>query len=151
MKRISLVTLLFACCFVVAAQPSRAAHAQEKDKMKSEKMAKKMTIIGCISEKDGKYLLTNKEHPGGIELTSSEDLKPHVGHQVKVTGTPEKAPMMAGDMKSDGKMKPDDAMKSGDGMKADDKMKHDDMPMMAVKVTGLKMVSDHCAMEKMSK
>jgi hypothetical protein len=149
MKRISLVALLFACCFGVAAQPS---HAQEKDKMKSEKMAmKKMTIVGCISEKDGKYLLTNKEHPGGIELTSSDDLKPHVGHQVKITGTPEKAPMMAGDMKAEDKMKSGDAMKSGDSMKADDKMKHDDTPMMIVKVAGLKMVSDHCAMDKMSK
>ncbi|WP_348266460.1 hypothetical protein [Edaphobacter sp. DSM 109919] len=53
--------------------------------MKSGKM-KKMSAIGCIAEKDGKYMLMNKMHPDGMELMSSEDLKPHVGHKVKVTG-----------------------------------------------------------------
>ena len=36
-------------------------------------------------------MLKNKKHPDGVELMSSDDLKPHVGHKVSVTG------MMQGD------------------------------------------------------
>jgi hypothetical protein len=65
-------------------------------------------------------MMTNQEHPDGVQLMSSEDLKPHVGHKVKVTG------MMEG--------------MSGDSMKPDDKM-----PMMGMmKVSSMKMVSAHC-------
>jgi hypothetical protein len=31
-------------------------------------------------------MLKNKKHPDGVELMSSDDLKPHVGHKVSVTG-----------------------------------------------------------------
>jgi hypothetical protein len=30
--------------------------------------------------------LKNKKHPDGVELMSSDDLKPDVGHKVSVTG-----------------------------------------------------------------
>lgn len=147
MKRTTLLAMLFACCLGVATQ-ARSSQPQDdmkKDSMKSDKMAKKTTLVGCISEKDGKYLLTNSAHPSGIEITSSTDLKGHVGHKVKISGTMEKAPMMSGDMKSD-------SMKAGDKMAGDKMaMKHDDMPMMVVNVATLKMVSDHCSMDKMNK
>ena len=89
--------------------------------MKKDQMSgKKMSMTGCIAEKDGKFMMTNQEHPDGVQLMSSEDLKAHVGHKVKVTG------MMEG--------------MSGDSMKPDDKM-----PMMGMmKVSSMKMVSAHC-------
>jgi hypothetical protein len=31
-------------------------------------------------------MLKKKKHPDGVELMSSDDLKPHVGHKVSVTG-----------------------------------------------------------------
>jgi hypothetical protein len=64
--------------------PQADSGMQDSSHMKS---GKKMTMTGCISEKDGKYMLMTKKHPDGMELMTTEDLKPHVGHTVKVTGT----------------------------------------------------------------
>jgi hypothetical protein len=89
---------------------------------KSDSMGKQMTMTGCVSEKDGKYMLTDKKHPNGVELMSSEDLKPHVGHKVSVTG------MM------------DDNSMSGDSMS------NHNMAMSGFKVNSMKMVSDRCSM-----
>ena len=51
-------------------------------------------------------MLKNKKHPDGVELMSSDDLKPHVGHKVSVTG------MMQGDSAmSDDKMSTDSMSK----------------------------------------
>ncbi|GAC1516774.1 MAG: hypothetical protein NVS1B11_38100 [Terriglobales bacterium] len=118
---------------------------------KSDKMmGKKMSMQGCIMEKDGKYMMMNKEHPDGVGLMSSEDLKPHVGHKVKVKGMMEKMDNMSADS-----MKSDDKMKTDDSMKSDDKMKHDGMGMMEMKVSSMKMISEHCdepkMMDKMNK
>lgn len=57
--------------------------------MKSDQMAagKMHHSVGCIQEKDGKYMLVNKKHPDGIMLMGSENMQPHVGHKVKVMGT----------------------------------------------------------------
>jgi hypothetical protein len=52
-----------------------------------EKTGKQIVMVGCIYEKDGKYLLMSYKQSGGVELMSSEDLKAHVGHKVKVHGT----------------------------------------------------------------
>jgi hypothetical protein len=100
--------------------------------MKKDHMSgKKMSMTGCIAEKDGKYMMTNQEHPDGVQLMSSEDLKPHVGHKVKVTGMME---TMSGD-----------SMKSDDKVAGGDSMKHDNMAMMGMmKVSSMKMMSAHC-------
>jgi hypothetical protein len=117
--------LVLACSVSVIAQTGMSSDSSMK---KSDSMGKNMTMTGCISEKDGKYMLVNKKNPTGVELTSSEDLKPHVGHKVSVTG------MMQGE----------NAM--GGGMKSDDHMSKDSMAMPGFKVSGMKMVSDHCTM-----
>jgi hypothetical protein len=83
---------------------------------------------GCIAEIDGKYMLKNKKHPEGVELMSSDDLKPHVGHKVSVTG------MMQGD-----------SAMSGDKM-SKDSMAKDSMAMSGFKLTSMKMVSEKCTM-----
>jgi RecA-family ATPase len=102
--------------------------SMKKDHMSGKKT---MSMTGCIAEKDGKYMMTNQEHPDGVQLMSSEDLKPHVGHQVKVTGMMENM--------SGASMKSDDKMAGGDNMK------HDTMAMMGMKVSSMKMMSAHCS------
>jgi hypothetical protein len=73
--------------------------------------------------KDGKYMLKNKKHPDGVELMSSDDLKPHVGHKINVTG-----------------------MMQGDSAMSGDSMSKDNMAMAGFKVTSMKMVSEQCTM-----
>ncbi len=109
------------------AQTSDTMGHNNSDKMKSDKMmGKTMNAVGCIAEKGGRYMLMNKQHPDGMMLMGSEDMKPHVGHKVKLTGMMEKDSMMKGDMNS-----------------------NDSMGMMAMKVTSMKMMFDHCDMDGM--
>ncbi len=134
MKNIARVNIILmmvlACTLFAAAQTDMSRDSSMK---KSDKMSgKKMSMTGCVAEKDGKYMMMNKEHPDGVQLMSSEDLKPHVGHKVHVSGMMEKM---------------DDT--SGGSMKSDDKMKHDGMGMMTMKVSSMKMISEHCDMSKM--
>jgi len=51
--------------------------------------AKEKTITGCIEagKEANEYVLKTSKSKKPIELISSDDLKPHVGHTVKVTGT----------------------------------------------------------------
>jgi hypothetical protein len=90
---------------------------------KSDSMGKQMTMTGCVAEKDGKYMLKNKKHPDGVELMSSNDLKPHVGHKISVTG-----------------------MMQGDSAMSGDSMSKDNMAMAGFKVASMKMVSEQCTM-----
>src|SRR6266404_183824 len=48
--------------------------------------AKERTLTGCVAAGDeaNEYVLTHGKKK--VELVSTEDLKPHVGHTVKVTG-----------------------------------------------------------------
>ena len=117
--------LVLACSVSLFAQTAMSGDSSMK---KSDAMGKQMTITGCIAEKDGKYMLKNKKHPDGVELMSSDDLKPHVGHKVSVTG------MMQGD-----------SAMSGDNMSKDG-MSKDSMAMSGFKVTSMKMVSENCTM-----
>ena len=114
-----MVMFLLTCSFAVVAQTSMSSDSSMK---KSDSMSKQTTMTGCVSEKDGTYMLTDKKHPNGVELMSSEDLKPHVGHKVSVTG------MM------------DDNSMSGDSMS------NHNMAMSGFKVNSMKMVSDRCSM-----
>src|SRR5450631_522310 len=116
-----MVMFVMACSVSVLAQTGMSS-----DSSMNKSMSKKMTMTGCVSEKGGKYMLTDKKHPDGLELMSSEDLKPHVGHKVSVTGMMESA-------------------MSGDSMAKDSTAK-DSMAMSGFKVTSMKMVSDHCTM-----
>jgi hypothetical protein len=56
-----------------------------------EQTAKQATLTGCLGgpNDQGVYTLTNDKHKKGMEVASAEgvDLKPHVGHEVKLTGT----------------------------------------------------------------
>ena len=140
-----MLMLVLACSISAMAQSGMSSDSS----MNHDKMSgKSMSMTGCISEKDGKYMMMDKKHPDGVQLTSSEDLKPHVGHKVKVTGTMEKMDSQSNDStNSNGSMKSDDKMKS-DNM-SHDNMSHDNMGMMAMKVSSMKMESEQCDMSKM--
>ncbi|MHB8540390.1 MAG: hypothetical protein ACYDCD_05545 [Candidatus Acidiferrales bacterium] len=130
-----MLMLVLACSMSAMAQTNMSSDSSmHKDQMSG----KKMSMTGCISEKDGKYMMMNKRHPDGVHLMSSEDLKPHVGHKMKVTGMIEKMDAMSGD-----------SMNSGDTMSKGEKMKQGKMGMMEMKVSSMKMLSDHCDMPKM--
>ncbi len=126
--------LVLACSMSAMAQSGSSSDSSMKHDSTS---GKSMSMTGCIGEKDGKYMLMDKKHPDGVQLMSSDDMKPHVGHKVKVTGMMEKMDTMG-----------NDSMKSDDKMKGDS-MSHDNMGMMAMKVSGMKMKSEHCDMSKM--
>jgi hypothetical protein len=53
--------------------------------------SKQNTLTGCLAgpNAQGNYTLTHKNHKNGIEVGAAEsvDLKEHVGHKVKLTGT----------------------------------------------------------------
>jgi hypothetical protein len=122
--------LVLACSISPFAQTGMSSDSSMK---KSDSMGKQMTMTGCVAEKDGNYMLKNKKHPDGIELMSSDDLKPHVGHKVSVTGMMQGDSAMAGD-----KMSKDNMSKDG--------MAKDGMAMSGFKVTSMKMVSEKCNM-----
>jgi hypothetical protein len=117
-RRRLMVMFVLACSVSVVAQTGMSSDSSMN---KSDSMGKKMIMTGCVSEKDGKYMLTDKKHPDGLELLTSQDLKPHVGHKMSVTGT------------------------MGNAMSGDS-MAKDSMAASGFKVTSMKMVSDHCAM-----
>jgi hypothetical protein len=58
----------------------------------SENVTAQKTIVGCITQRAGRYLLVNKKRPEGVGIRMSQDLKPHVGLQAKVTGVVEYGP-----------------------------------------------------------
>lgn len=130
-KSMTMLMFLMACCLFATAQSSTSDDSMKHDKAMKHGGGKMMSMTGCIAEKDGKYMMMNKAHPDGVNLMSAEDLKPHIGHKVRVSGTMEKMDSMA-----------------GDSMKSDDKMamKHDGMDM---KVSSMKMMSEQCEMPKM--
>jgi hypothetical protein len=74
-KVMSLAAILVVAC-------SMSAMAQTG----SDAGMKKMSMSGCIAEKDGHMMMMNKMHPEGVMLMGSQDMKPHVGHMMKVTG-----------------------------------------------------------------
>jgi hypothetical protein len=66
---------------------SMPAFSQSTDAPKTDsKGGKMMSMTGCISEKDGKYMMMNKQHPDGVMLMTSDDMKAHVGQKMKVMG-----------------------------------------------------------------
>src|SRR5882724_1833543 len=116
--------LVLACSVSLFAQTGMSSDSSMK---KSDSMGKQMTMTGCVAEKDGKYMLKDKKHPDGVELMSSDDLKPHVGHKVSVTGMMQGDSAMAGDKISKDNMSKDSMSKDG-------------MAMSGFKVTSMKMV-----------
>ena len=51
----------------------------------NQKQTKEHTLQGCVQQSGDEFMLQTGKRKD-VELMSTEDLKPHVGHTVKVTG-----------------------------------------------------------------
>ncbi len=81
-----------------SAQPSSSAQSDssmnkgqsDMDKTKTS-TGKEKGITGCLEQgtSPGSYLIKDKKHPEGVQVSysGSEDLSKHVGHKVHATGT----------------------------------------------------------------
>lgn len=68
----------------------QATTSKKSKKSKESGMAgKEHTVTGCLSgpNDEGVYVLTNGRYKKGLEVGGNDDLKSHVGHEVKLTGT----------------------------------------------------------------
>jgi len=66
---------------------------QEKGETKAQEKAEhKSQLTGCLAKNAAGtgYMLTNGRYKKGVEVTSSEDLAAHIGHEVKLMGAWEK-------------------------------------------------------------
>lgn len=141
--------------------------------------AKKVTMTGCISQHNGKYILMTSNPPASpsagtqsnepsnsqssqsstqpseqqgtqrareVELISSQDLKPHVGHTVQVTGTMENTSAMGGDKNntSSSSEPSADSTKNSQSSTMNDAGKKN-RPTM--RVTDMQMISETCDMK----
>ena len=103
MKKIGmLLALCFAFTLAMMAQDNMGSMGQSTDqstttttKTKTHKMkgAKEHSLTGCLAEgaTPGTYELTRGKHK--TMVTGSDELKNHVGHEVKLTGAWEKGAM----------------------------------------------------------
>jgi hypothetical protein len=83
MKKLALFALAAAFCLPAIAQTSGGSMGQSG----ASTPAKATSMIGCVSQSDGKFMAMNKANPKGVQLMTSEDLTAHVGHKMKFTGT----------------------------------------------------------------
>ncbi len=118
MKRMTLA----ACCAMALSCLTVAVSAQSgmMDKDKTMKKGKSVTMTGCVAEgSGGNYMLTNamkgdmkkdmkndkndKDDMKSMtyDLMGGQDMKPHVGHKVQVTGMMESSKMKSGKMDKD--------------------------------------------------
>jgi hypothetical protein len=103
------------------------------DKDSSMKNGKKADMKGCISQSGSNYMLMDKKHPDGVQISSSQDLSAHVGHKVEVKGTWADANSTSGS----GSGSSMSSTSSGGSSASSGGTK-------AINVTDIKMISDHC-------
>ena len=82
-KLLSLLVVVLCLSFIAAAQDAPKAKAKAADA--GPKMAQ---LTGCLSSPGaGSYTLTNGHYKSGVAVTGADELKAHVGHQVRMKGT----------------------------------------------------------------
>lgn len=102
MKKLGmLLALCFAFSLAMMAQDNMGSMGQSTDQTTTTtkttkhhmKGAKEHSMTGCLSEgtSPGTYVLTHGKHK--TMVTGSDELKNHVGHEVKLTGMYEKGAM----------------------------------------------------------
>jgi hypothetical protein len=172
MKKLTFVgTLLLACSVPTFAQlpdtnssPAQTPDSQSPDKTKpmaqapdSEKGAqskadngrsKKTTMVGCISEHDGKYMLMTNNPSMSVELVSKEDLKAHIGHKVRVTGTIGNGSYVGNNSGSPSTSYSAPESNAGDRKKQGTPPGSRNSPNGQLRVTKMKMISQSCDVKK---
>lgn len=92
---LALVVLAASVVFGQSANPpastKESGQTSAQGETAAEQTSKEASLTGCLSgpNDQGVYTLTNDKHKNGVEVSSAEDidLKSHVGHEVKLTGT----------------------------------------------------------------
>jgi hypothetical protein len=97
-KLLVCVAVVFAFALTVVAQDTGAGQSASGTKStKTTKSTKSSsgssmasggsrTTTGCIDKSGDGYMLKNGRYKSGVKVTGSDDLGPHVGHTVKLTG-----------------------------------------------------------------
>lgn len=85
MKRLlSILIVLVSLSFLAFAQDA----TKEKPKKAAAAEPKLSQLTGCLSSPGaGSYTLTNGHYKSGVTVTGPDELKNHVGHQVRMKGT----------------------------------------------------------------
>jgi len=85
----SFLTLLFvlAVAAALSAQSSSATQSGSTAQTQAQTHDKSATLTGCLSgpNDEGAYMLKNGRH--SVEVGGSDELKAHVGHEVKLSGS----------------------------------------------------------------
>ena len=157
MKSLAIAAIALLCCLPVMAQSNGGASGSESDGGTASSnydhrtgdvkgggsqgsggktsSGQTMSMTGCITEREGKYVMMSADHPTGVELMSKQDLKPHVGHTVTVMGMMNTANSSTGA----GKQRANGTSGAGSAGAGSG-----DTGMMPMQVTSLKMVSKTC-------
>lgn len=98
-KVILMLAVVLAFTFTAFAQDASTSSSQtasgtttttKESHTKTAKSAKSSTLTGCVStdaNSEGNYKLTNGHYKKGVELLgNADDIKPHAGHKVQLTG-----------------------------------------------------------------
>ena len=137
-----LLALCFAFSLAMMAQDNMGGMGQSADQTtttttKHHKMkgAKEHSLTGCLSEgtEPGTFVLTHGKHK--TMLTGSDELKNHVGHEVKVTGAWEEGAMAESN----------ESAATEANEKKSGKEEHE------LKVSNIQHISDTCTTGKMKK
>ena len=82
------LVLAFSLAMLAQAAPSESKSKSGK-KAAAAAGATTTSISGCLSgpNDEGAYVLKNGRYRKGVEVGGSDNLKAHVGHKVKLTGT----------------------------------------------------------------
>lgn len=82
-KLLSLLAVILCLSFVALAQDAPKA----KPKKATDDAPKLAQLTGCLSSPaGGSYTLTNGHYKSGVSVTGPDELKSHVGHQVRMKG-----------------------------------------------------------------
>jgi hypothetical protein len=73
--------------FVLAVSVALSAQSQTQSSSTTKSNGKSATLTGCLSgpNDEGAYMLKTGRH--SVEVGGTDDLKAHVGHEVKLSGT----------------------------------------------------------------
>lgn len=83
-KLFFIITAIFCLSFFALAQDAPKA----KQKKAADEGPKLSQLTGCLnSPSAGAYTLTNGHYKSGVTVTGPDELKNHVGHQVRMKGT----------------------------------------------------------------
>jgi hypothetical protein len=83
-----------------AQTPDSSSSKPAEDSARASGSSRSTTLVGCVAEQNGKYLLATQEQlaaksgqpaeassvPATVELLGTQDMKAHVGHKIRVTG-----------------------------------------------------------------